>query len=262
AGLINALKFVKKDYKKVRVGIIGSGAAGIAGLRLMIEYGFDAGKIVVCDTKGIIHKDREDFEERFKYTKEILLKTNSEGRKSSSEDAIPKTMEGMDVVIALSKPGPGVIKKEWIKLMNDDAIIFPCANPVPEILPEEAKKSGARIVATGRSDFPNQVNNSLSFPAIFRGVFEVSARTITDEMCIAAAESLAKYAQEKGLREDYIIPTMDDWEVFPLEATAVALKAIKQGVARKKLSKGEIYKNVYKKIVSAREEINFFSKKY
>jgi malate dehydrogenase (oxaloacetate-decarboxylating) len=262
AGLINALKIVKKDYRKVKVGVIGSGAAGIAAVRLMVAYGFDAGNIVVCDTKGIIHKEREDFEERFKYTKDVLVNTNKEGRKSSSEDAIPKTMEGMDIVIAVSKPGPSVIKKEWIKLMNDQAIIFPCANPVPEILPKDAKKGGARIVATGRSDFPNQVNNSLAFPAIFRGVLEVGATTITDEMCIAAAESLAKYAQDKGLNEDYIIPTMDDWEVFPLEATAVGLKAQEQGVARKKFSKNELYKKVYETIKCAREEIKFFSTKY
>jgi len=261
AGLINALKIVGKDYKKVNVGIIGSGAAGIATLRLMVRYGFDPAKIVVCDTKGIIYKEREDFDRQFKYTKEILCRTNSEGRRSGPKDAIPKTMEGMDVVIALSKPGPNVIKKEWIKLMADDAIIFPCANPVPEILPEEAKKAGAKIVATGRSDFPNQVNNSLAFPAIFRGVLDVGASTITDEMCIFAAESLAKYAQEKGLRYDYIIPTMDDWEVFPIEATAVGLKAIEQGVASKKLSKDEIYKNAYKKIKSAQKEIKNFSQK-
>ncbi len=262
AGLINALKIVKKNYKKVKVGIIGAGAAGIAGLRLMIAYGFNPGNIVLCDTRGIVHKDREDFEERFKYTKNLVIKTNQEKRYSNSENGIEKTLEGMDVVIALSKPGPGVIKKEWIKKMSSDAIIFACANPVPEIWPDEAKKAGARIVATGRSDFPNQINNSLAFPAIFRGVFEVGATSITDEMCIAAAESLAEYAQNKGLTEDYIIPTMDDWEVFPLESTAVGMKAIEQGVAKFKFSKKEIYRNSYEKIKQSREEIDFLTKRY
>lgn len=262
AGLINALKVVKKDYRKVKVGVIGSGAAGIAAVRLMIKYGFEVGNIVVCDTKGVVHKNRNDFEEKFRYTKDVLINTNAEERKSGVEDAIPTTMEGMDAVIAVSKPGPETIKKEWIKLMNNDAIIFPCANPVPEILPEEAKKAGARVVATGRSDYPNQVNNSLTFPAIFRGVFEVGAKAITDEMCLAAVEELAKFAQEKGINEEYIIPTMDDWEVFPRQAAAVGAKAIDQGIARYNLSKKQIFSSAYKKIKEAREEIKFLTKKY
>ena len=138
--------------------------------------------------------------------------------------------------------------------MAKDAIVFTCANPVPEIWPWEAKEAGARIVATGRSDFPNQVNNSLGFPGIFRGALDVSAYTITDEMCIAAATELAKCAEDKGLSDNYIIPKMDDWEVFPREATAVGMKAIEQGVARIKLSKKELYEKATAIIKRAREE--------
>jgi malate dehydrogenase (oxaloacetate-decarboxylating) len=170
-------------------------------------------------------------------------------------------MEGMDVVIAYSKPGPDKIKKEWIQRMAKDPILFTCANPIPEIWPWEAKEAGARIVATGRSDFPNQVNNSLGFPGIFRGVLDVNARTITDEMCIAAALELAKVAEDRGLREDYLIPTMDDWEVFPREACAVGMKAIEQGVARKTMSRNELYKKAEETIRQAREEIHFLMKK-
>jgi malate dehydrogenase (oxaloacetate-decarboxylating) len=138
--------------------------------------------------------------------------------------------------------------------MADDAIVFAEANPVPEIWPWEAKEAGARIVATGRSDFPNQVNNSLGFPGIFRGTLDVRASKITDEMCIVAAEEVAKVAEDKGLNEDYIIPNMDDWEIFPREAAAVGLKAIEQGVARLDFTKEELYKMAEKTIKKARDE--------
>jgi malate dehydrogenase (oxaloacetate-decarboxylating) len=164
-------------------------------------------------------------------------------------------MKGADALIALSKPGPDTIKPDWIAQMASDAIVFVCANPIPEIWPWEAKEAGARIVATGRSDFPNQVNNSLGFPAIFRGTLDVRAKTITDEMCIAAAYELAKTAQDNGLHDDYLIPTMDEWEVFPREATAVGMKAIEQGVARLELSRGELYEQASRVIQRARGEI-------
>jgi len=132
--------------------------------------------------------------------------------------------------------------------------MFSCANPVPEIWPWEAEEAGVRVFATGRSDFPNQVNNSLGFPGIFRGALDVAAKTITDEMCIAAAEELAKCAADKGLSEEYIIPTMDEWEVFPREAVAVGMKAIEQGVARIKMTKEELYDKAAKTIKRAREQ--------
>jgi malate dehydrogenase (oxaloacetate-decarboxylating) len=152
-------------------------------------------------------------------------------------------MKGMDMVVALSRSGPGVVLPEWVSTMADDAIVFACANPVPEIWPWEAKEAGAAVIATGRSDFPNQVNNSLGFPGIFRGTLDIRAKTITDPMCTAAALALAGMAEEKGLTPDYILPNMDEWEVFPREAAAVAMKAIDEGVAGKKLTYDEELKN-------------------
>jgi len=183
--------------------------------------------------------------------------TNAEGR----EGDIPDAMKGADVVIALSKSGPGVILPEWVKAMAKDAILFACANPVPEIWPWEAIEAGAAVVATGRSDFPNQVNNSLGFPGIFRGTLDVRASTITDEMCIASARELAKCAEDKGLREDYLLPTMDEWEVFPRQAVAVALKAIEQKVARITMSKDQLYKKASDTIRKSRQETQFLMEK-
>jgi malate dehydrogenase (oxaloacetate-decarboxylating) len=147
-----------------------------------------------------------------------------------------------------------VIKPEWVSTMAKDAIVFACANPVPEIWPWEAEEAGARIVATGRSDFPNQVNNSLGFPGIFRGVIDVAATTITDEMCIAAAVELARCAESHGLCEKRILPTMDEWEIFPREAAAVALKAIEQGVAKRSATKMKLIENATKIIRRAQLE--------
>lgn len=181
----------------------------------------------------------------------MCLETNGERRVGGIAEAI----KGTDVVIAASKPGPGVIKKEWIEDMNDDAIVFAEANPIPEIWPWEAKEAGARIVGTGRSDFPNQINNSLVFPAVFRGVFCVRAKKITDEMCIAAAKALAEFAERKGLNEDYIIPKMTERDVFPEVATAVAMKAIELGLARVVLSEEEVYERAELMISSTQRKI-------
>jgi malate dehydrogenase (oxaloacetate-decarboxylating) len=167
---------------------------------------------------------------------------------------ISDAMKGADVLIALSKPGPDTIQKEWISQMASDSVVFVCANPIPEIWPWEAKEAGARIVATGRSDFPNQVNNSLGFPGIFRGTLDVMAKTITDEMCIAAARELAKTQEDKGLDEEHLIPTMDDWEVFPREAAAVGMMAIEQGVARLKMSRDELFQTAETIIKKSRDE--------
>jgi malate dehydrogenase (oxaloacetate-decarboxylating) len=167
---------------------------------------------------------------------------------------IKQAMAGADILVAASRPGPGVIQKDWVKGMAKDAIVFATANPIPEIWPWEAKEAGARIVATGRSDFPNQVNNSLGFPGIFRGALDVRARTITDEMCIAAALEIAKTAEDKGLSEEYIVPTMDDWEVFPREAVAVGMKAIETGVARVNLSRDELWQRAESAIRRARDQ--------
>jgi len=234
AGLINAFILVGKDIRKARIVIFGAGAANIALYRLLKKYGVPPENIVVIDSKGVLHPDRMDIDKLmithpWKY--QIAIETKGGGLPPGAP--IEKALEGADALVAASRPGPGVIKKEWIAKMAKDAIVFAEANPVPEIWPWEAKEAGARVVATGRSDFPNQVNNSLVFPAVFRGVLDVRATTITDEMAIAAAEELARYAREKGIHEDYILPTMDEWEVYPREAAAVAVKAVEQGVARR-----------------------------
>jgi malate dehydrogenase (oxaloacetate-decarboxylating) len=259
AGLINALKIVNKDIGGVRATVIGSGAAGIAIARLLITAGVDPAKMLSVDSKGILGRDRsdrEDLQARFREKWDLCLRTNPKNVKGNVPDAI----KGADVLVCVSKQGPGTIKPEWIKTMAADAIVFPQANPVPEIWPWEAKEAGARIVATGRSDFPNQVNNSLGFPGIFRGALDVRSTTITDEMCIAAANALAKVAQDHGISEDYIIPNMDQWEVFPREAVAVGMKAIEQGVARKVLSAEEQFKMADEIIQKARAEVQMMMK--
>jgi malate dehydrogenase (oxaloacetate-decarboxylating) len=252
AGLINALKVVGKSRKDVLISMIGAGASNIAISRMMIKAGFPAENIIMVDSIGILNKDRKDLQTPGNETKwKMCLESNKENRKGG----IPEAIKGTDVCIALSTPGPGIIKKEWIATMAKDAIVFACANPVPEIWPWEAEEAGARIVATGRSDFPNQVNNSLGFPGIFRGALDIAAKTITDEMCIAAAEELAKCAEDKGINEKYIIPQMSEWEVFPREAVAVALKGIEQGVARIIKTKEELYNHAYKIIKQSHDMV-------
>jgi malate dehydrogenase (oxaloacetate-decarboxylating) len=230
AGLINALKVVGRDLAEMKITFVGVGAANVAISRLIFAYGADPAKCRLVDSKGILHKGRADIEavkaewvDKWKYCQI----TNEEQRQGGIEEAL----KGADVCIALSKQGPDTIQKDWIRGMAADPVVFLCSNPIPEMWPWDAKEAGAAVVATGRSDFPNQVNNSVGFPGIFRGTLDVRAKTITDEMCIAAAVELAKVAEDKGLRADYIMPTMDDWEVFPREAAAVAMKAIEQGVA-------------------------------
>jgi len=249
AGLINALKITGKKIGEVKISMIGAGAANTAILRLLLTAGVDPGKVVMTDINGILHPDRKDFDKNDPRYRFCQI-TNKDKRKGG----IAEAMKGMDVVIALSASGPGVIKKEWIVDMAKDPVVFVCANPVPEIWPWEAKEAGARIVATGRSDFPNQINNSLGFPGIFRGTLDVRAKTITDEMVIAAAYELAQTAQDRGIHEEYLIPTMEDWEVYPREAVAVGLKAIEQGLARVKPSKSELLEQATKMIKRARKQ--------
>ncbi len=252
AGLLNALKIVGKKKENVRVAVIGIGAANVAILRILISDGFNPANIVIADSKGILHSDRQDIKKEQKenpYKWELCLKTNP-GKKSGG---IREALKGADVCLSLAKSGPGVILPEWVRGMAKDAIIFACANPIPEIWPWEAKEAGARIVATGRSDFPNQVNNSIGFPAIFRGALDVRARTITDEMCIAAAYELARCAEDRGIDENNIAPTMAEWQVFVREAVAVGMKAQEQGVAGVKMSRQELTARAEKMIRGARE---------
>ncbi len=254
AGVFNALKIVGKRIGDIKVALIGSGAANVATLRLLIASGVQWGNVYACDSRGLLHPGRKDIEARkIEYVDKwrICQKSNAEGRVGGPAEA----MRGTDLCIALSKPGPGTVLPEWVAAMNKDAILFPAANPIPEIWPWEAKAAGARIVGTGRSDFPNQVNNSLVFPAIFRGVLDVRATTITDDMAIAAAQEIALFAEERGIDDDNIMPTMDEWELFPREAVAVALKAQEQGVARLDLSRDELYQMAEAKIRQARDMI-------
>ncbi len=251
AALINALMVVGKSIGDVTIAFIGSGASNVACSRLIFGRGADPGKCFMVDTKGILGKHRKDLEMRkHEYVDKWRLCqiTNAEGR----EGDIPDAIRGADVVIGLSRSGPGVILPEWIRTMNKDAIVFACANPVPEIWPWEALEAGAVVVATGRSDFPNQVNNSLGFPGIFRGTLDVRARTITDEMCFAAADALANHVGDR-LAPDMILPNMDDWEVFPREAAAVGRKAIELGLARKDLSYDELYEHARVMIKRSRD---------
>lgn len=250
AGLINALKIVGKRLDEATFAMLGAGAAGIAISRVMNAAGIPYKNIFMCDSKGILHPGREELKEKFKQKWFMAQHSNGEGREGGPAEA----MKDVDVVVAASKPGPDTIKKEWISSMADDSIVFATANPVPEIWPWDAKDAGARIVATGRSDFPNQVNNSIGFPGIFRGTLDVRARTITDEMCIAAAYEIAQTAEDNGLTEEYIVPNMDEWEVFPREATAVGMKAIEQGIALKKMSRDELYEVSSSIIKRAREQ--------
>jgi len=259
AGLINAVKVVNKKLSEVKVAMVGAGASNVRIAHLLFLAGVNPQNVIMVDTKGILRTDREDakvLEEKYAEKWELTLKTNPR----KVRGGIPEAMKDADVLIALSKSGPGVIEPQWIKTMASNSIVFTCANPVPEIYPWDAKAAGARIVATGRSDFPNQVNNSLGFPGIFRGTLDVKAKTITNEMCLAAAQELAKVAEDKGLHEEYIIPTMAEWEVFPREAVAVGLKAIEQGVAQQKYSRDELMKMAETTIRHARESVEFLMK--
>lgn len=256
AGLISALKVVDKKMEDVSITFIGAGAANMNCAKYIILAGANPEKMIMVDSQGILHRGRTELkQEPTKWN--ICEKTNKEGRTGGMKEALEKA----DVCIALSKSGPGVIEKEWIAGMAKDAIVFICANPIPEMWPWEAKEAGARIVATGRSDFPNQVNNSLGFPAVFRGALDVGARSITDEMCITAAKAISDYAERRGLSEEYIIPTMGETEMFIQEAVAVGLKAIEQGVARIKRSKEELRELAFSSIKKSQEINNLHIEK-
>jgi len=250
SALISAFKVVGKDLRKAKVVLVGLGAANYSVLKYLDVYGADLGNVIVVERPGvgILHREHprlSEFKVIAPHWYDASLRTNCE----CVGGGLPEALKGADAVIAASKPGPGVIKKEWVKLMADDPIVFALANPVPEILPQEAREAGARVVATGRSDYPNQVNNSLGFPAVFRGALTVKSRKISDGMCIAAAEALVKYVEERGLSENYIIPRMDEEEAYVAEAVAVAEEAMREGIARTSISKGEL-EDVIRELIS------------
>ena len=254
AGLINALKIVGKEMSEIKVAMVGLGAAQVVTIALLEASGFKLGNLVAVDSQGILHRDRKDIErqrELFPEKWRVCLEGNAEDRRGG----IAEALRGADVCLAFSKPGPGTVRPEWVQGMARDAILFACAQPVPEIWPWEGKEAGVRVFGTGRSDFPNQINNSLGFPGIFRGALDVRARTITDEMCLAAAQELARCAEDRGIHEDYIVPTMDEWEIFPREAAAVATKAQEQGVARLEATAEELHTTASQIIKRARDQL-------
>ena len=223
AGLINALKVVKKKKEEVKVVISGAGAAGVSICKMLLSYGF--ANVIMTDMRGIIYKGRT---EGMNYIKEEMADcTNIHGEKGTLADAL----RGADVFIGVS--APGLVTAEMVRTMNTDPVIFACANPVPEIFPDEAKAGGAAVVSTGRSDFPNQINNVLAFPGIFRGAFDCRAKTINEEMKLAASEALAGLINDEELSADYIIPKAFDKRVDSAVSAAVADAARKTGAARK-----------------------------
>ncbi|MDX1431194.1 MAG: NADP-dependent malic enzyme [Gammaproteobacteria bacterium] len=239
AGLANALKVVGKRLASVRIVLVGTGAANVAVYRLLGALGVDPGAIVACDSRGVLHAGRSDLERARAENPQkwrICRESNADGVRGG----IGEAMRGADVVVAFSAPEPGIIRPAWVEDMAPRAVVFACANPQPEIWPWDAKDAGAAIVATGRGDFPNQLNNSLCFPGIFRGVLDVRARGITDAMALAAARALAAYAEARGIREDDILPRMDEWEVHARVAVATGLAAQTCGMARLRLSEREL----------------------
>lgn len=245
----NALKVVGKKASDALVAFVGAGASNIRAAALFIQAGFKPGNLMMVDSKGILNRQRTDLKKDFPQKWELAQSTNQEGRSGG----IGEALKSADMVIAASQSKPGLITKEMVHGMASDSIVFAIANPQPEIWPWDAKEAGGKVVATGRSDFPNQVNNSLGFPAIFRGVLDVRAKKITDQMCIAAAHELALVAEEEGINEEYILPTMEVPEVYWREATAVGMMAQQEGVAMRKVSRNELMEEAKTIILRARD---------
>ncbi len=241
AALINALKVAGKKIDKVKIVLFGAGAANTSTATFLFALGAKPQNMILFDSKGPLHKNRTDLKNNPNYYKQWSLcqKTNLKNINSKEE-----AFKDADVLIAFSRPGPNVIEPDLIKLMAKRAIVFACANPVPEIYPEEAIKAGAFIVGTGRGDFENQINNSLCFPGILKGVLLCGAKKITDTMAIAAAKAIAKRAQDTALNRHHILPDSNDREVYPLQAAAVAAQAQKEGLATIKITPKQVYKQV------------------
>jgi malate dehydrogenase (oxaloacetate-decarboxylating) len=249
AGLINALKIVEKNLADVKIVLFGAGASNTTIARFILTAGGNPNKMIIFDSKSSLHKDRADVkaDPRFYRKWELCEQTNPQ-----KITDFAAAMKGADVLIALSTPGPNTVKPEWVRVMAQKSIVFACANPVPEIYPYAAKEAGAYIVATGRGDFPNQVNNSVGFPGILKGALLVRARKVSDGMAIAAAYSLANYAEQRGINPENIIATMDEPGVFPHEAADVAMQAIKEGLARVSMSRDDAFARADADIKQAR----------
>jgi malate dehydrogenase (oxaloacetate-decarboxylating) len=255
AGLTNALTVVGKNLDEIRIALIGIGAANMAVYRLLKSRGVDPVAIVACDSAGTLHAGRDDIARMQGLLPEkwaVCTETNPDRIAGS----IPDALRGADVCLAFSQPGPGTIPPAAVAAMAKDAIIFACANPVPEIWPQEARDAGARIVATGRSDFDNQVNNSLVFPGLFRGVLDVGASAITDAMIVAAAEAISARGVKAGIGETSILPRTDDMEVAAAIAAAVGVEAQKEGIARLTVSGERLFAMAIDKISNARRALD------
>lgn len=249
AGIINALKLVGKKISDCKIVLYGAGAANTSIARLMIADGADPRKMIIFSSKGTLHDRREDYMNDPKFYRQWeLSKITNPDHILTEEEAF----KGADIVVAASKPGPGTIKPEWIASMAEKSIVFACANPVPEIYPSEAREAGAYIVATGRGDYPNQVNNSVCFPAILKGTLLVHAKAISDGMAIAAAHSIADYAEQRGISVDDIIPKMTETPMFPKVAADVAMQAKKEGLARRELTWDDVYRMAKEDIENTR----------
>lgn len=252
AGVLGALKHVGKEIDQVKIAFLGVGAANTRTAYVLNVTGVPFKNMIMCDSTNIITSDRQDIIDQkdydpFKY--DLAQKTNEEGLTGDFSVAL----EGADVMISAARSIPGTVKTEWVSKMASDSIVFACANPLPEIWPWDAKEAGAKVVGTGRSDFANQINNSLGFPGIFRGTLDVNARTITDEMCVEAARAIAEIASRNGLSDDNVIPKMSDWEIYPYVASKVGRKAIEQGVARITMEEDELFKIAQEQIIYARD---------
>lgn len=249
AGLLNALKLTHRNIENTKAVLYGAGASNTTIASFLLQSGLKPQNLIIFDSKGALHINRADAmtnPEKFKQW-ELAQRTNP-----NCLATMEQAMINADVLIALSTPGPNTIKPEWIRLMNDKAIVFACANPVPEIYPYAAKEAGAYIVATGRGDFFNQVNNSLGFPGILKGALLVRAKKITDSMAIRAAHSLADFAEKRGIDKDNILPTMDETDVFAQEAADVAMQAIADGVAGLQVTWDAAYQQAKAEIENAR----------
>jgi malate dehydrogenase (oxaloacetate-decarboxylating) len=255
AALINALKVTNRDMNSIRIVMMGMGAANIAVYRTLMSVGVNPEAIVACDEHGLLHRGRFDIEQQqdeFYDLWEVCKSTNP----SRLTGDVGAAFEDADVCIAFSATGPDIIQPQWVSRMAKNAIVFACANPVPEIWPELAKKAGARIVATGRSDFENQLNNSLVFPGLFRGVLDSGASKITDQMVYAAALALAEYAESKGLSDGYILPSMEDWKLAAVVATATAMQAKEEGIARCRFERDKYHQCVVDRIELVRSQVD------
>lgn len=249
AGLLNALKLAEKSLSDAKIVFLGAGAANTTVARLILADGGDPSNMTLFDMNGALHTDRVDIERDTRYYRQWELCRETNPRKISS---IEKALRGADVLIALSTPVPGTVQAEWVRSMAKKAVVFACANPVPEIWPHMAREAGAFIVATGRGDFPNQVNNSLCFPGLLKGALLARSCKITDRMAIRCSHSIADFSEKRGIAPDKIIVDMSETALFSEEAADVALAAVEEGVARVAISREEAQKRASADIAAVR----------